>query len=91
MDKDAFVEELNTIRAAGYSWDNEEFMAGMVAFAVPINDLQDRFAFALAFHAPTQRISFDEARGYVSRLREGAERIREILFNEEEEEEANDA
>jgi len=85
-DKDAFATELNAIRSAGYSWDREEFMMGMVAFAVPINDMQGRFAFALAFHAPTQRISFEEARGYVPRLREGAERIREILFNEEAEE-----
>ena len=91
VDKDAFIEEVKTIRSAGYSWDHEEFMAGMVAFAVPINDLQDRFAFALAFHAPIQRISFEEARDYVPKLREGAETIREILFHEEEEEESNDA
>ncbi len=89
-DKDALTDELKAIRSAGYSWDNEEFMAGMVAFSVPINDLQGRFAFALAFHAPTQRISFEEARAFVPKLREGAERIREILFNEEEDE-ANDA
>ena len=89
-DNDKLFAELAEIRDAGYSWDQEEFMAGMVAFAVPINDLQDRFAFALAFHAPTQRISFVEAKEFVPKLREGAERIRDILFNKEEEE-ADDA
>lgn len=85
-DKDAFDAELDKIRDAGYSWDREEFMAGMIAFAVPINDAQGRFAFALAFHAPTQRISFEDARDYVPRLRVGAERLRDVLFGEEEEE-----
>ncbi len=88
-DKDVFVEELDRIRTAGYSWDREEFMSGMIAFAVPVCDSDDRFAFALAFHAPTQRISFEVARNYVPRLREGAKRIQDVLFSADEHDEAD--
>jgi DNA-binding IclR family transcriptional regulator len=72
-------QRLDEIRAAGYSWDNEEFMAGMIAFAVPIRDPGGRFIAALAFHAPMQRISFEDGRQHVATLRDGAARI-EALF-----------
>lgn len=84
-DKSALRAELDAIREAGYAWDNEEFMAGMIAFAVPINDLEGRFAFALAFHAPTQRLGFEAARAHVPLLRDGAGRIQDILFGDEQE------
>jgi DNA-binding IclR family transcriptional regulator len=78
-------DEIKAIREAGYSWDNQEFMAGMIAFAVPILDLEGRFSCAIAFHAPMQRIAFEEAREHVPTLREGAARIHDILFGEEKE------
>jgi DNA-binding IclR family transcriptional regulator len=84
-DKAELRAEIRKIREAGYSWDNEEFMAGMVAFAVPVEDHEGRFACALAFHAPMQRIGFEEARAHVPILREGANRIKEIIFAEDQE------
>lgn len=83
-DKAALHAEIEAIRAAGFSWDNEEFMAGMVAIAVPILDLERRFSCAIAFHAPIQRITFEDAKKHVPVLREGATRIHDILFGEEE-------
>jgi len=83
QDKERFRAEIKAIRQAGYAWDNEEFMAGMIAFAVPVLDLEGRFVCAVAFHAPIQRISFEQGRSHVPTLREGALRIQEILFGEE--------
>lgn len=82
-DEDTFRAEIETIRQAGYSWDNQEFMAGMIAFAVPVVDLEGRFVCAVAFHAPIQRIDFETGRGHVPTLREGAESIQAILFGGE--------
>jgi DNA-binding IclR family transcriptional regulator len=75
-------ERLDQVRAAGYSWDDEEFMAGMIAFAVPVRDPGGRFVAALAFHAPAQRISFDEGREHVSTLQEGAARMEALFFSD---------
>lgn len=83
-DKGALLAELEAIRAAGYSWDNQEFMAGMVAFAVPVRDLEGRFACAVACHAPMQRMSFEAGRAMVPHLRDGAKRIEAVLFGEDE-------
>jgi DNA-binding IclR family transcriptional regulator len=82
-DMERFLEEIVTIREAGYSWDNQEFMAGMVAVSVPIVDNTGRFDCALALHGPLQRISMDEARGYLPTLRNAAKRIADILFAHE--------
>ncbi len=76
-------DEIRTVRKMGYAWDNEEFMVGMVAFAVPVNDLEGRFSCAVAFHAPIQRIAFEDAKRFVPTLQEGATRIHDILFGEE--------
>jgi len=72
--------ELTAIRDSGYSWDNEEFMAGMVAIATPIRDPEGRFAAALAFHAPVQRMTFDEAKSWVPRLKETATQLETLMF-----------
>ena len=61
------------------------FLAGMIAFAVPIIDREGRFASALAFHAPKQRIGFEDARAHVPTLRDGALRIQDVLFSDGEE------
>ena len=80
-DPERLRDEIAAIRKADYSWDNQEFMAGMVAFAVPIRDPEGRFACALAFHAPEQRIGFEEGRAYVPILRAGADRIAAVMFD----------
>ena len=74
---------LAEVREAGYAWDDEEFIAGMIAFAVPVRDPGGRFVAALAFHAPVQRLSLEEGRTHVPLLREGAARMEALLFGED--------
>ncbi|MAB98733.1 MAG: IclR family transcriptional regulator [Pseudomonadaceae bacterium] len=52
--------ELERIRSRGVGIDSEEFVAGMVAVAVPIRDAQGRCVAALACHAPTARKSLND-------------------------------
>lgn len=72
--------EAEAVAANGYSVDNEEFMDGMVAVAVPVGDPDGRLFAALAFHAPTQRMSREQAVSHVAVLQEGARRLSELLF-----------
>jgi len=82
-DTDRLRDELLAIRQAGYSWDNEEFMGGMVAIATPVRDLEERFVAALAFHAPVQRMSFDEAKAWVPRLQSAAVQLQSLMFGDD--------
>lgn len=79
-DKDSLANEMAAIRKAGYSWDNEEFMAGMVAMAVPVFDQNKRLVAAVACHAPTQRMSFEDARDWVPRLKKASRDIETLMF-----------
>ena len=82
-DADVLRRELDAIREAGYSWDNEEFMAGMVAVAMPIHHPDGRFVAALAFHAPVQRMRFEEAKRWVPRLAEAAADLEKLMFGDD--------
>ena len=59
-DPDTLLCELGRIRERGYALDREEFMADMVALAVPVHDVNGRLMVTLSFHAPVQR--FDPGR-----------------------------
>ena len=66
---------LAQIREDQVGIDDEEFVEGMVAVAVPVNDSKGRMVAALAFHAPTVRMDLDKARTYLPVLRKAAEAL----------------
>ena len=78
-DKKALAAEIDRIRKNGFSEDNEEFIDGMIALAVPINDRTGRFVSALAFHAPTPRMPISSAHEHLDRLRNAAAELAELL------------
>ena len=69
------TEEIETIRRSKVGTDNEEFVTGMVACAVPVNDARGRMAAMVAFHAPVIRMSMMEALSHVPALRRAAEKL----------------
>ncbi|MDD9908406.1 MAG: IclR family transcriptional regulator [Ahrensia sp.] len=73
----AAVEKVTLL---GYSTDNEEFMDGMVAVAVPVTDDQGRYYASLAFHAPTVRLDIDQAIIRRDILLEAARDLSKALF-----------
>ena len=77
------LEDLAAISERGYSLDEEEFLEGMVAIAVPIVDSSDRFIAALAFHGPTQRISIESAIDRLGILQAAAERLSHAILMED--------
>lgn len=56
-----FLAELDRVARQGHAVDNEEFMDGMVAVAVPVRDPAGRYIASLAFHAPRQRLTMEAA------------------------------
>lgn len=78
---ESLLRELKQIASQGFALDNEEFIDGMVAIAVPVTDAEGRFAAALAFHGPRQRITPDGAINRLEPLLQGAKLISKALFD----------
>jgi DNA-binding IclR family transcriptional regulator len=72
---------LRDIRRTGISTDNEEFLKGLIAVAVPVTDPRNRkrICGALAVHAPTVRLSLARAMEHVGALRATAVRLSQTL------------
>ena len=65
--------------ARGFSTDREEFIAGLNAAAVPVKDAQGQTRAAIAIHAPSARMSIDDAIARLPALQAAAARIAELL------------
>jgi len=75
----ALRAECERIAAQGHSCDREEFIAGLIAVAVPVRDAQGQVRAAIAVHAPVARLSLDEALARVDALRAAAARMGALL------------
>lgn len=71
--------ELESIGRRGVGIDNEEFVLGMVAVAVPVHGKDGKLVAAVACHAPTARRSLDELLDCVPELRKAADAMQRIL------------
>lgn len=72
--------ELDRLAVRDIGIDNEEFVRGMVAIAVPVKDPDSkRVLAALAVHAPTARTTLNELLEAVGRMRETANRLAPLL------------
>jgi DNA-binding IclR family transcriptional regulator len=81
-DFDALSIELSRIRNRGYAEDNEEFIDGMVAISVPVLQAGSGALLAcLAVHGPSPRITLDQLRDHVPRLRAAASILAQALTN----------
>lgn len=68
-DPDKLNEVLTQTRQQGYSTDDEEFMQGMTAIAVPIMDDRGRLLSTLSIHAPRQRRELNDLIGHFDSLK----------------------
>lgn len=82
MDPDDLKREIEKTRERGFSRDNEEFIDNLIAICVPIFDPNAGLFAALAFHAPKQRITLQEAEGHVKTLRRAADKLEAVLFGD---------
>lgn len=77
---EALQQELNRLATEDVGIDDEEFMQGMIAIAVPLKDSEGHFYGALAVHAPTARMNLTQAYECVPRLREAAQELVELIL-----------
>ncbi len=79
-DPQRLAAELERLAKRDVGIDNEEFVRGMVAVAVPIRAAAGgRVLAALAVHAPTARATLDDLLKAVPRMREAASRLAPLL------------
>ncbi|WP_028229501.1 IclR family transcriptional regulator [Paraburkholderia ferrariae] len=76
----ALAAELDQLAVRGIGIDNEEFVRGMVAIAVPVCEPgSKRVLAALAVHAPTARATLEELLESVGRLKQTASKLAPLL------------
>ena len=75
----ALKAECEAIAAQGHSNDREEFIAGLIAVAVPVRDESGRTRAAIALHAPSARLSLAEAQRQLPAMRAAAARMAALL------------
>ena len=80
-DTDQLMAEIETVQRNGYALDDQEFMDGMVAIAVPVTDDFGRYIASLAFHGPTQRMTIENAIARKEVLLNAAQQLRSVLFD----------
>jgi len=78
-DVDKLKEELKRLSQQDIGIDNEEFMQGMVAVAVPLRSENGAFYGALAMHAPSARMSMEEAISHLPKLKVAALELVELI------------
>jgi len=77
-DPGKLIKELELTRSRGYSTDNEEFLDGMVAIAVPIRDNQLRLLSTLSIHVPVQRHDLEGITSFLDTLKAAALKLEEL-------------
>ncbi|MFM9050522.1 MAG: IclR family transcriptional regulator C-terminal domain-containing protein, partial [Actinomycetota bacterium] len=85
-DPAAFEQEVHLSHERGYAIDAEEFIPGLVCFAVLVPGSRGRSSQCVAVQGPSVRLSVDDADRVLPALRRAAEALREI---EEESREAS--
>jgi DNA-binding IclR family transcriptional regulator len=78
-DPPALEIELARVAKCGIGFDQEEFVRGMVAIAVPIQASDGKVVAAVACHAPVARKSIDDLLEYVDALNDAASALQPLL------------
>lgn len=79
VDTQILEAELERIKVSRVGTDNQEFVDGMVACAVPINDSSGKLCACLFTHAPVIRKSFDELMAYTPVLESAAQNLVQLI------------
>lgn len=75
----ALQSECESIAAAGYALDQQEFVDGLLAIAVPVRNDQGVIRAALAVHAPVSRLPLAQALVKLPELYAAADRLKGLL------------
>ena len=76
----ALMAEIERTRKRGLGVDNEEFINGMVAIAIPVRDAQGQCVAAVACHTPTARLSLTDLLAHAPAIERTAQQIAALLL-----------
>ena len=79
VDTQILEAELEQIKVSRVGTDNQEFVDGMVACAVPINNSSGKLCACLFTHDPVIRKSFDELMAYTPVLESAAQNLGQLI------------
>jgi DNA-binding IclR family transcriptional regulator len=78
-DRDVLARQLEQVSMEQVGIDDQEFVAGMVAVAVPVRAANGSLLATLAMHALNPPVSIETARGHLQRLRVASKHLAEIF------------
>lgn len=76
----ALMAEIESTRKRGIGVDNEEFINGMVAIAIPVRDAQGQCVAAVACHTPTARLTLTDLLAHAPAIERTAQQIAALLL-----------
>ena len=79
IDRNQLLAELQEIAKNGYSTDNEEYIEGMVALAVPVKDSAGKLFATLSFQAPCMRIPCSSLTDYLPAVRKASDDLSAVV------------
>ena len=68
LDKAIYKEEILEVRTQGIAYDREEYIEGMIAFAIPINANRRDFQVAMRYAETGVNLEIDLSRGNIERV-----------------------
>lgn len=77
---DALREECDAITERGFARDNEEFVAGLIAIAVPVRDTHEIVRATVSVHAPKARMSMKQAEARIGALYAAATEMSKLTW-----------
>ncbi|SFS21818.1 IclR family transcriptional regulator [Yoonia litorea] len=78
-DPTALKDEVAQVRERGFATDDQEFMPGMTAIAVPVLDPRGRLLSTLSIHAPEQRRDIVDLIAFLDPLRSAADELADVV------------
>lgn len=79
LDASELHAELDNTAERGYALDNEEYIDGMVAMAVPITNEENRLFATLSFHAPCMRVPFASLTEFLPQVQRASAKLSSLL------------
>lgn len=89
-DPDRMEHEIELIKKRGYSIDDEEFLEGLVALAVPVQNAQGAIVAGIACHGPKPRLTVEQALEHLPLLTKAAADLRSSFAQDDKGESAAD-
>ena len=83
-DPEKLETQFASIRKRRYSIDDQEFLDGVVALAVPVHDSRGQVCAALAISAPLVRMSIEDGERHLPAMREAVEELQAIILDTDE-------